>query len=49
MFQIRNGADSNGQAKCDLAANPISKIKEILGVQEKIRDEQIQKQKDNSR
>ena len=25
-----------GQAKCDLAVDPISKIKEILGVQEKI-------------
>ena len=39
MFQIRNGADLNGQAKCDLAVDPISKIKEILGVQEKIKYE----------
>lgn len=29
-----------GQAKCDLAVDPRNKIKEILGIQEKIRDEQ---------
>ena len=39
MFQIGNGTDSNGQAKCDLAVDPRNKIKEILGIQEKIRDE----------
>lgn len=26
-----------GQAKCDLAVNPIDKIKNILGIQEKIK------------
>lgn len=40
MFQIGNGTDSNGQAECDLVPNPRDKIKEILGIQEKIRDEQ---------
>ena len=49
MFQIRNGTDSIGQAKCDLAVDSRNRIKNILGIQEKIRDEQIQKQKDNSR
>lgn len=49
MFQIGNGTDSNGQAKCDLTVDPRNRIKNILGIQEKIRDEQIQKQKDNSR
>lgn len=28
-----------GQAKCDLAPNPIKEIKQILGIQEKIKDE----------
>ena len=30
-----------GQAKCDLAVDPRNKIKEILGIQEKIKDENI--------
>ncbi len=36
MFQTRNGADSIGQAECDLAVDPRHRIKEILGIQEKI-------------
>ena len=41
MFQIGNGTDSNGQAKCDLAPNPRDRIKNILGIQEKIKYENI--------